>query len=357
MTAVGTRRPPGWFAENYRRDTELLGTPGRRLVAVIVITLLVIYPFVSQSVWITFACTAATSVITVVGLQILMGSCGQVNIGQSAFMGVGAYGAAYVAVKHGWPVLAAVLFAGIVTTVAGLIFALPATRIRGFYLALTTIAAQYVFVFAVPILPVSWLGGQNGLALSPPRIFGVTLGTPLRLYFLIIPVAAVLVVIASFINASQLGRQMVAVRENELAAAITGVHVVRTKIIAFGIASFYAGIAGALLANLNGLADYEQFSLTQSIWFLAFLVVGGIATVFGAVLGTLILSLVEQELNNLAPQFSQIPFLSGLGANVVFPMVSVIFGILIILILVFQPRGLAYAFSSLSQRLRQWPLG
>lgn len=356
MTVVDLR-PPGWLAENFRRDRELLGTPGRKLAGLAAVVLIAIYPSVFSNAWVSFASVTAISVITVTGLQILMGTCGQVSVGQSAFMGMGAYAGAFAATKQGWPLVLAIIFAGASTTLIGLVFGLPATRIRGFYLALTTMAAQFVFVFTVPRLPESWLGANNGIAVRRPVIFGQLISTPNQFYFLIVPLAALLVVIAAFINASHLGRQMVAVRENELAASVTGVHVVRTKIIAFGVASFYAGTAGALLAYLTGIAHFEQFTLFDSIWFLGFLVVGGAHRTLGAVLGTVALSLIREWLNHLAPLLSDIDFLGQrLGADVIFPMINVAFGVLIIVTLLYQPRGLAHLYSTVSTRARRWPL-
>lgn len=351
-------RPPGWLAESYKRDMELLGTPGRKIGAGVGVALLALVPFVVAPGWVAFASVTAISVITVVGLQVLMGTCGQVSVGQSAFVGMGAYAGAFAAVRMGWPLIPAIVFAGVSATLIGLVFGLPATRIHGFYLALTTMAAQFVFVFTVPRLPEAWLGANNGIAVPRPTVFGTLISTPTQFYFLIVPVAALLVLIAVLINRSHLGRQMVAVRENELAASVTGVRVARTKIIAFGIASFYAGIAGALLAYNSGIAHFEQFTLFDSIWFLGFLIVGGVGSTFGAVLGTVVLCLIRELLNRFAPVLSDVDFLRDkIGADVIFPMINVVFGVLIILTLLYQPRGLAHLYTRLSGRLRQWPTG
>ncbi|ODU04307.1 MAG: hypothetical protein ABS81_10935 [Pseudonocardia sp. SCN 72-86] len=344
-------RAPGNRAMSYRQDMALMGTSRRWALTAVVILAVMVLPLAASRGWVAFATVTAISVITVTGLQVLMGTCGQVSVGQSAFMGVGAYLAGFAATVQGFPLLLAILFAGVGTTLVGLVFALPATRIHGFYLALTTIAAQFVFVFTVPRLPAEWFGGNTGLSLSAPSVFGVTLRTATQLYYLVIPIAIVLVVVASFVNHSQLGRQMVAVRENELAAGVNGVRVTRTKIIAFGIASFYAGTAGALLAFVTGIAHYEQFTLIESIWFLGYLIVGGLSRTLGAVIGTVLLCLVREWLHVLADSLGD-----RVDADVVFPMINVVFGVVILLVLLYQSRGLVHVYSTVMARARRWPL-
>jgi branched-chain amino acid transport system permease protein len=349
MSVAAVPRPAGWFADSYVKDMRVLATPGSRVRLLVLLAALAAYPLVASNSWTTFASATAVSVITVVGLQVLMGTCGQVSVGQSAFMGIGAYAAAYAATTQGWPLPLAIVFAAVSTTVIGVLFGLPAARIRGFYLALTTMAVQFVFIFTMPRLPAALFGGTAGLTVPRPRIFGAAFRTPADFYSLIIPVAVVMVALAVAINASQLGRQMVAVRENELAASVTGVRVTRTKIIAFGIAACYAGVAGALGAYLSGIAHFEQFTLFDSIFFLGYLVVGGVGSTFGAVLGTVALCLVREALNRLAPQ------LGGIGADVLFPLINVVFGVLIIATLLRGPQGLAHLVERTSARVRRWP--
>jgi branched-chain amino acid transport system permease protein len=356
MSVVSVARPAGWYADSYVKDMRILATPAIRLRLVLLLVGLACYPLVASGAWVTFASATAVSVITVVGLQILMGTCGQVSVGQSAFMGIGAYAAAYAATNQGWPLPLAILFAAVTTTVVGVVFGLPAARIRGFYLALTTMAAQFVFIFTVPRLPASLLGGTAGLTVPRPRLFGPAFRTPADFYSLIIPITVVLVALAVAVNASQLGRQMVAVRENELAASVTGVRVTRTKIVAFAIASCYAGIAGALGAYLSGIAHFEQFTLFDSIFFLGYLVVGGVGSTFGAVVGTVALSLVREGLNRLAPVLDGIGPLQGrIGANLLFPLINVAFGVLIIVTLLRGPLGLAHVIERTAARVRRWP--
>jgi len=346
-------RPCGSFSTNYANDMALIRTPGQWLALASALIVLLCFPLVVSGAWVRFGTICGITVITVLGLQILLGLAGQVSIGQSAFMGVGAYGAAIGATKLGLPFPLPIFFGAVAATVAGLIFGLPAARIKGFYLALTTIAAQFVFQFTVPRLPEAWFGGSAGLSIPPPSLFGIVIRGAVPFYYLTLPVTLLAVLAAMFILRSRVGRALIAVRDNDLAAEVTGINVTYYKVVAFGTASFFAGTAGALLAYENRLAHFEQFTLFESIWYLGMLVVGGLGSILGAVIGAISLRFVQELLTIVSPYAAQM--LPGDRYDIAFPMVNVFLGALIIVFLIYQPRGLAHLYRRSERFVRNWP--
>jgi branched-chain amino acid transport system permease protein len=346
-------RACGSFAESYVDDMRLLRTRWQWIALAVFLGTLLIYPAMASDAWTRFATITGITIISVVGLQLLVGISGQVSVGQSAFMGIGAYFAALAATKLSMPFPFPVLVGALGATVVGLLFGLPAARIKGFYLALTTIAAQFIFQFAVVRLPDEWFGASAGIAVAPPVIFGYTVNDAAEFYYMTLPFTVVAVLSALFILRSRLGRALIAVRDNDLAAEVTGINVTYYKVLAFGIASFFAGTAGALLAYENRLVHFEQFTLFESIWFLGMLIVGGMGSILGAVLGAIALRLLQEILTIFGPFVAEL--LPGARYDIAFPMVNVVLGVTIIVFLLYQPRGLAHIYRKAERFFRLWP--
>ena len=346
-------RACGSFAETYVDDMSLLRTRLQWAALAVGLVCLLLLPQVLSPAWTRFASVTGITIISVLGLQILVGLSGQVSVGQSAFMGVGGYVAAIAATKLGWPFPLPVLAGATGAALIGLVFGMPAARIKGFYLALTTLAAQFIFEFAVVRLPSGWFGGSAGIAVEPPTVFGVRIVDPVSFYYTVVPFVVAAVFAALFILRSRVGRAFIAVRDNDLAAEVTGIPVTTYKILAFGVASFFAGTAGALLAYENRLVHFEQFTLFESIWFLGMLIVGGMGSILGAVLGTVALRLVQELLTILGPKIAG--YLPGARLDVAFPLVNIVLGATIILFLMYQPRGLAHIYRRVERFFRLWP--
>jgi branched-chain amino acid transport system permease protein len=345
-------RPSGYFATTYLDDMRLLRTLGQKIALVVGAVLILVLPLILDPTWIRFATTAGITVVAVVGLQLLMGSAGQVSIGQAAFMGVGAYATAFFAIRH-YPFPLPIILGAVCATLVGALFGGPAARIRGFYLALTTLAAQYLFVFGMTRLPEKWFGGVNGLTVPTPKLAGIDFADTRHLYYLVLPFIVLMVTVAVFINASKIGRDFVAIREDDNAASVLGVNVARTKITAFGLSAFYAGLAGGLLAYQTGLAHFDQFPVTQSLWFVGMLIIGGMGSTLGAALGTVLILFVQEVLNNAAPQIASLGLFGQ--SDIVYPLVSVVVGASIIFVIIKQPRGLAHIYRTLERRAHLWP--
>jgi len=345
--------PSGIFSTSYARDRALIRTRAQWVTLALFIAILLILPWFASERLVAVANLMLVTSIVVVGLQITTGYAGQINLGQAAFMGVGAYAASVVEVKAGLPFWVAVPVAGLVAALAGWLFGLTAKRIKGFYLALTTIAAQFIFHFVVLNLPSGWLGGVNGFSLEPARLGTFLFNTDRSLYYLFLVVTMVMVFGAFGILRSRHGRAFVAVRDDDVAAGMMGIDVAGAKSRAFVLGAFYAGIGGALWAYQVRFVSVDQFTLFNSIWFIAMMIVGGLGSIVGALIGTVLIRGVQEVITSLGPDLvERIPSLSS---DLIFASMNVFLGLIITLFLLFEPKGLMHRWNILKTNYRLWP--
>ncbi len=345
--------PAGVFATSYERDQALIRTRRQALALVVFLLLLLLVPQFLGPRLVSIGSVMLISAVVVVGLQINTGYAGQVNLGQAAFMGAGAYVTAVCASKLGMPFWLSIPAGGIAAALFGFVFGLSAVRIKGFYLALTTIAAQFLFHFLVLNLPMSWLGGSNGLSMEPASFFGIRLATDGSIYYLCLAVAAIMIAGAYGIARSRHGRAFVAVRDDDVASGMMGVNVVRTKAAAFLLGAFYAGIGGGLWAYYVRFVAVDQFTLLHSIWFIAMIIVGGMGSVTGALIGVFVIKVIQEGLTSLGPTIvDHLPFLGG---DIVFSVMNVFLGGIIAAFLIFEPRGLMHRWEIVKRSYRLWP--
>ncbi|MFN4309603.1 MAG: branched-chain amino acid ABC transporter permease [Ferrovibrio sp.] len=345
--------PAGVFATSFARDQSLIRTRKQFLCLVLFLLLLAVLPMLVGPRLVAVATSALITVVVTVGLQICTGYGGQINLGQAAFMGSGAYATAVLASKFGFPFWAAIPLGGCAAAAFGFIFGLSAVRIKGFYLVLTTIAAQSLFHFLVLNLPQSWLGGSNGLSLEPAQLFGFAIDTDRSIYYLCLAFAVVMVAGAFGIARSRHGRDFVAVRDDDVASGMMGIDVVRTKAMAFLVGSFYAGIGGGLWAYYVRFVAVDQFTLFHSIWFVAMVIVGGIGSITGALIGVVVILSIRESFISLGPTFVQV--VPWLGGDVVFATLNIFLGGVIAAFLIFEPRGLMHRWSIIKRSYRLWP--
>jgi len=293
--------------------------------------------------------------VAVLGLQILVGYCGQMNLGQSAFMGVGGLMGCLAAMRFNLPVEAALIIGGLAGSVYGLIFAIPAIRVKGYYLALTTLAAQLIFNFVFTRLPKEFfLGTYGGFPVSSPRLLiGIQLTSPASMYYLILVVVVIAVFVATNITRSKLGRAFMAIRDNDVAAQVMGVNIVFYKFLAFSICAFFAGVAGVLWGYTMRYVGVEQFTLIHSVFMLGMLIVGGLGSILGAILGTVFLRTLQEIINTVGPSLAMA--IPQLGAGIIFALMNFLVGVIIILFLIFEPRGLSHRWRIFQRFYRLWP--
>lgn len=345
--------PAGVFAVRYSQDRALIRTTKQWIALAIFMAAMALIPIVVGPRLIAIFNIMLISAIVVVGLQICTGYAGQVNLGQAAFMGVGAYTAAVLASQTGISFLLAIPLGGIAAAGFGFVFGLSAARIKGFYLALTTIAAQFIFHFAVLNLPGSWLGGSNGVTVPPATLFGYRLVSDVSLYYLCLVISVIMIYGAFGIVRSRFGRAFVAVRDDDIAAGIMGVNVVATKALAFLVGAFYAGVGGALWAYLLRFVAVDQFTLFNSVFFIAMIIVGGMGSVVGALIGVLVIRAVQELITTLGPEVAaNLPFIGG---DIVFASMNVFLGGIIALFLIVEPKGLMHRWNIIKAAYRLWP--
>jgi branched-chain amino acid transport system permease protein len=292
-------------------------------------------------------------IVAAVGLQITTGYAGQVNMGQSGFVGMGAYTAAALASHFGLPFWITIPAGGLGAAVLGAVFGLPALRIKGFYLALTTIAAQALFPIMIVRAPRKWFGGPMGLDVEPARFFGITVNTEATLYYLVMITTVVVVYAAFNLVKCRAGRAFVAIRDNEIVAEIMGINVYWYKTLSFLVGAFYAGIAGGLYAYYFRYLMVDQFTLWFSIWYLGMLIVGGMGSIAGAVVGAVLVRTLQEMITYLGPYLTKL--LPGLGESIWFTAMNVLLGGIIILFLIHEPKGLVHRWNQFAASRLRFP--
>lgn len=343
----------GVFFTSYGGDRSLLRTRAQQIALALLLVFLMLLPLVVPVRWVSLGYAMFISMIAVVGLQICTGYAGQINLGQSAFMGVGAYACTLFIYRGDVPVPLALLLGGLSAAVFGVLFGLTAARIKGFYLALTTIAAQALFHFLVLNLPGDWLGGAGGLHLEKLTFAGIDLGNDRAIYWLSLATLVVMTAGAFGLVRSRHGRSFEAVRDDDVAAGMMGINVTATKARAFLVGAFYAGVAGGLWAVALRHVSVEQFTLFNSIWMIAMMIVGGLGSIVGALIGTVLIQLAREGVVSLGPQL--VEFIPAVGQDIVFASMNVLLGTVIVLFLLFEPKGLMHRLEISKRAYRLWP--
>ncbi|MEU6998629.1 branched-chain amino acid ABC transporter permease [Nonomuraea sp. NPDC046570] len=366
-----SRRPRGrpLLYTSYAQDMALLDTRAKRgwTLALVVLAFALSAVLVDRSLEVLAG--AYVLAIGAIGLNIVTGYAGQVSLGHAFFVAIGAYtGAALSGPADGrtlgyglteiWIWLPA---AGLVAALAGVLVAPLATRLRGLYLAIVTLG----LVFLGEHVFKEWDHLTGGPGVGRPAAVPVLFGVPLHedgplgtreqaLYLLMLVLLIVFAVAARNLARSRVGRAFMAIRDRDIAAEVMGVPLTRYKVLAFGISSFYAGCAGALLYSITGFVEPGSFSLLMSVQFIAMVLIGGVATVSGAIAGALFISLL-QPLTRALP--SLLPFISADTTQTpnVFQVETVLYGLLIILFLVFEPRGLFGIWIRVRTYWKSWP--
>lgn len=339
----------GTLKESYIADAALFDSRTQRIWLAMAGALLLLFPFMASDYWLYLACLVSINVAGATGLNILTGYTGLVSLGQAAFMGLGAYTVAIVQARWGTPVLFNLLAGGFVAMLGGIVVGLPSLRVKGLYLAIATIAASFIAHFLFANLRLT--GGTAGLTLQPATVFGVSLDTSFRLYWVIVPVTLLMLLGAANLFRTRIGRAFIAIRDRDISAEVLGIPLLRYKLLSFGLSSFYAGVAGGLWAYFFRVVTPESFPLLMSIFFLAAIIVGGMGSILGGILGAVFMTMVPELLKlivDLLPGGSELAvFLS--------PVRTMVFGLLIIVFLVFEPQGLAEMWRRLRRFFHLWP--
>lgn len=344
----------GIYHTSYQSELRLRHTRAEHARLVVCVAALGVLPFVLNNYWLAIVNTIGIAAIGAVGLNILVGFTGQISLGQGGFLAVGAFTSALLAGRAGLPIPLAIAGAVVVTATAGATIGLPALRLKGLYLAIATLAGQEIIEFVIRRW--RWLTAGQGFLEAPP--LGVAGWHVQRAafertwYWVILGAAALGVIAARNVFRTALGRSFMAVRDQDVAASTIGVNLTRAKLTAFALSSGYVGLAGALTAHYTEIVTWERFTLDISVQYLGMIIVGGLGSVAGSVYGAAFLLLVPPLLSALADAIRDTaPFLA---AELPALQVAAV-GLIIILFLLFEPRGLDRLWRRVKDYFGFWP--
>src|SRR6266581_753934 len=295
--------------------------------------------------------------LAALGLNILTGYAGQLSLGTAAFMAVGAFAAYNFELRvPGMPMLVSFVLAGVVAALIGIVFGLPSLRIKGFYLAVATLAAQFFVVWA--LTKFGWLSNYSSSGVITAQklvVFGYAVDTPVKRYLLVLAIVSVMALAAKNMVRSSIGRAWMAVRDMDVAAEVIGIPMMKTKLLAFAISSFYCGVAGALYAFAYlGTVEPDGFNLDLSFRLLFMIIIGGVGSILGSFLGAAFIVLLPIFMDLSATSIER-SFGLALPAGLVSNLTLILFGALIIFFLVVEPLGLARLWQIAKEKLRLWP--
>jgi branched-chain amino acid transport system permease protein len=348
-------RENGQFRSTYRADMQMLPIrQDRYFMFALVAFAFAVVPFLATDyLFLSIINPFLILALAAIGLNLLVGYCGQISIGHAAFMAWGAY-AAYNLVQHApWlNFLVVLVLAGLIAAAVGMFFGIPSLRIKGLYLAVATLAAQFFtdWLFA----RVKWFTNYShsgSVSTAPIDLFGWIVDTPRKKYLFVLGILIVFTIVAKNLIRGHLGRAWMATRDMDVAAEVIGIRPVYAKLTAFGVSSFYCGVAGALWGFVH-LGSWEPlaFSLNLSFDLLFMIIIGGMGSILGSYFGAAFIVVLPILLNQ-APEWLDVPLSTAMASNLEF----MIFGSLIVLFLVLEPHGLARLWAIGKEKLRLWP--
>ncbi|MBB4266269.1 branched-chain amino acid ABC transporter permease [Roseospira visakhapatnamensis] len=373
--ATASLRPCGDFRTTYRQDTAIFDTRNSRWAMILFLALIyvmVLVPILAPAVedapvlgtlfapfvnaqYLSLAIQVCYWGIAALGLNILVGFTGQISLGHAAFFGIGAFASAYLNNTYGIPVIVTIPLAGLVAAAVGLLFGSPAARIKGLYLAIATLAAQ--FIIEDLFIRMDWFtGGSYGSLANSVELFGFAFDTDQKFFLFALTLTILLYIMAANLMRSRDGRAFVAVRDHYLSAEVMGINLTKYRILSFGISSFYAGIGGALYGHYLGFVSAEGFTILLSIQFLGIIIIGGLGSVMGAMLGTIFMVLLPVVMDGsvgllASTEWGNTPMITnGLAF---FKEMAI--GAAIILFLIFEPDGLAHRWRLIKAYWKLYP--
>lgn len=343
----------GYIRTSYREESAFLRTAPRRAWMVVLFIGLLAFPWVASSLYVYIATLILIATVGAIGLNLLTGYTGQVSVGNAAFMAVGAFTAAYLATVKGWPFPLAAAAAGITAGLVGLIIAVPALRLKGFYLLLATLALHVIVVYFAQRLQQDQVGAA-GFAMPEPTLGPLSITDPTGWFYLNLALASLVVVIAGNLIRTRIGRAWMAIRDRDIAAEIIGINLSLFKILAFVVSSTIIGFQGAMFGYFIGRVEVETFSLELGIQYVAMIVIGGVGSIVGSIYGAIFVISLPYLIRYVATHFPSFPG-AELILNNIFQVQSMIYGASIIGFLLFEPKGLVEIWRRIQMYFQLWP--
>ncbi|MDH4190690.1 MAG: branched-chain amino acid ABC transporter permease [Betaproteobacteria bacterium] len=352
-------REAGQFKSTYAADQQIFPILQDRIgIALLLAAAFVVVPVFADQYWLSAILVPfLISALAALGLNILTGYAGQLSLGTAAFMAVGAFMAYNAQLRiPGMPIIGSFALGGLSAAAVGIVFGLPSLRIKGFYLAVATLACQFFVLWAIN--RIGWLSNYSSsgvIAAQKIVILGYVFDTPRDKYLLTLTIVSLMALAAKNLMRSETGRAFMAVRDMDVAASVIGIPIMKTKLLAFGISSFYCGVAGALYVYCYlGNVEPEAFTLDLSFRVLFMIIIGGVGSILGSFLGAGFIVLFPIFLNLASGWISH-----ATGIDIPHAAVSnseqIIFGGLIIFFLIVEPHGLAQLWRIAKEKLRLWP--
>lgn len=348
-------RENGQFKSSYRADQQIFPILQDRIAVLLLLAFaFVVIPLVASNYLLTAILIPFLILsLAALGLNILVGYCGQISLGTGAFMAVGAYAAYNFQIRiEGMPLIASLLLGGVASTVVGVLFGIPSLRIKGLYLAVATLAAQFFVDWAS--LRVKWVtndSSSGSVSVAGLNVFGLPIESPAQKYLFALVFLTVFALLAKNLVRGAIGREWMAIRDMDVAAAVIGIRPVYAKLTAFAVSSFIVGVAGALWGFVHlGSWEPAAFNIDRSFQLLFMVIIGGLGSIMGSFFGAAFIVVLPIVLDNL-PYWFGIPIDTALASHLTF----MIFGALIVFFLIVEPHGLARLWAIGKEKLRLWP--
>jgi len=348
-------RENGQFKTSYRADQQIFPITQDRvaIVALLAFAFLVVPMLASEYFFRAILIPFLILSLAAIGLNILVGYCGQISLGTGAFMAIGAYGAYNFFVRiEGLPLIVALVMGGVCATGVGVLFGIPSLRIKGLYLAVATLAAQFFTDWA--FLRIKWFtndSSSGSVSVSGLNVLGLPIETPVQRYLFCLTVVCVCALLAKNLVRGHIGRAWMAMRDMDVAAAVIGIRPIHAKLSAFAVSSFFVGLAGGLWGFVHlGSWEPAAFSIDRSFQLLFMVIIGGLGSIMGSFFGAAFIVLLPLFINQV-PAMLGMPISTALAAH----LEAMVFGALIVFFLIVEPHGLARLWSTAKEKLRLWP--
>lgn len=359
--------PCGVYHENYIQDHALWQTKfikGKMILLFVI--LFIIIPLFADSYWLSVFNTVGYTILGALGVQLLIGYCGMITLGHAAFIAVGAYTSTLLILEFPWPKILmdwglaypiSIFIAAVTAGIWSVLFGLPCARVKGFYLILTTMAAQFITVDFIITQYVSQIGGRGQAFSLPPGTIKLgpwIIDNDLKVYFMMLILVILCVIMMVNLLRSRVGRAWIAIRDNDISAEVMGINVIKYKLLAFYVAGFIGGIAGAFwISNLAAISP-EHFPWFWSLWLVGVILIGGVGSIHGTIFGSIFMVIIMELLQLGIMQFAD----TGLGEKLFMDFLFVkeaVFGLAICVFMIFEPNGLAYRWWQMKNYFNLWP--
>lgn len=359
--------PCGDYHQNYATDHAWWQTKfikGKMILLLLVV--FVFIPWFADEYWLSVCNLIGYTILGALGVQLLIGFCGQITLGHAAFIAVGAYTSTLLILEFPWPKVLmdwglaypiSIIIAAFIAGIWSVLFGLPSAKVKGFYLILTTMAAQFITVDFIITQYVAQIGGRGQAFSLPPGTIKIgpwIIDSDLKVYFMMLILVFACVIGVANLLRSRAGRAWVAIRDNDISAEVMGINIVKYKLLAFFVAGFIGGIAGAFwISNLAAISP-EHFPWFWSLWLVGVILIGGVGSIHGTVFGSLFMVIILEVLQLIIMQFADTSWGERLFMDFLF-VKEAVFGLAICAFMIFEPYGLAYRWWQIKNYFNLWP--